>query len=62
MKKALTNLLEPKAEKGSLLKELGVGKLVAKALEVPDAKPDELLKGSNAAYEQRIKLKQKNKT
>ena len=45
----LTNPLEPKAENGSLLNELGVGKLVAKALEVPEAKPEELLKGSNVA-------------
>ena len=54
-KSKLTNLLEPKAAKGSLL---GVGKLLALALVVPDTKPDEELKlekGSNAAY----KTKQK---
>ena len=56
-KKKLTNLFPnpaaPNASNGSeFLKDVGVGKVLVKALEVPDANPEELnvLKGSNAAY------------
>ena len=48
----LTNLLDPNAANGSLLDELGVGKLLVNALEFPETNPEELklLKGSKAAY------------
>ena len=65
-RKKLTNLLDPNAANGSLLDELGVGKLLVNALEFPEAKPEELklLKGSKAAYkrnENKIKIKQNKK-
>ena len=46
--------------------ELGVGKLLVKALELPETNPEELklLKGSKAAYkrnENKIKIKQNKK-
>ena len=55
----LTNLLPnpvPNASKGSFLKDVGVGNVLVKALELPEAKPEELkvLKGSNAAYKTKL--------
>ena len=53
----LTNLLDPNAANGSLLDELGVGKLLVNALEFPETNPEELklLKGSKATYKLKIK-------
>ena len=61
-KTKLTILLDPNAANGSLLDELGVGKLLVNALEFPETNPEELklLKGSKAAYKINTKRK-KNK-
>ena len=50
-------MLDPNAANGSLLDELGVGKLLVNALEFPEANPEELklLKGSKATYKLKIK-------
>ena len=61
--KTLTNLLpnplDPNASKGSGFLKVGVGKVLVKALELPEANPEELkvLKWSNAAYEIKYKIK-----
>ena len=56
-------MLDPNAANGSLLDELGVGKLLVNALEFPEAKPEELklLKGSKAAYKINKQKINKNK-